>query len=278
MQEASGGNAPWLNTFADLMNLLLCFFVLLLSMSNIDADKFEQLSVSMSNAFGILDGGSTSIIEGELISSGMYQMNNLGQYFNNMGQNSGKDNTNKNGEKDNTSGNKGNSVQEAVDQIKGEMASVSGDMYDSISDLADEYDISELVELSIDPEYRFVQISLKGSVLFDSGQAEIKASSISILSKVGDVLSKFKDYTIEIEGHTDNVPMSNGKYENNLWLSSARALNAAEYLINEKGMDPSKLKYSGRGEYEPVASNDTQEGKSKNRRIEIKIYNELSGK
>ena len=272
VEEPSGGSSPWLATFADLMNLLLCFFVMLFAMSEVDAEKFEQLSLSLSSSFGIFDGGGHSILEGELISSGMYQLNDIGEFYNNVGQDSGKDN-----DTGSSSGNKGN-VQEAMDQIKEEKANVSAGMYDNLSDLADQYEIADLIELNIDPDYRFVQLSLRGSVLFDSGKADIKEEAIPILSKVGDVLSKFKDYTIEIEGHTDNVPMTSGRYKNNLWLSSARALNAAEYLINNKGMDPSRLKYSGRGEYDPVASNDTQDGKAKNRRIEIKIYNELSGK
>ena len=89
-EASSGGNAPWLNTFADLMNLLLCFFVLLFAMSDVDGAKFEQISVSMSNSFGIFDGGGSALGQGQLISSGMTQLNNLGQYFSNMGESSHK--------------------------------------------------------------------------------------------------------------------------------------------------------------------------------------------
>ena len=71
--------------------------------------------------------------------------------------------------------------------------------------------------------------------------------------------------------------MTSSAYRDNNWLSSARALNAAEYLIDNSGLDPTNLKYSGRGEYEPIASNSTEEGRAKNRRIEIKIYNAYSG-
>ena len=284
-EESSGGNAPWLNTFADLMNLLLCFFVLLFAMSTIDNEKFEKISISFSNAIGIFDGGGTAIGEGQLISSGMTQLNNLDEFFSNMGEKSqekGEDIT----EEDPTSSGgeikieeqKKQEIEEAKAKLTQEMEKLSGSMYDEISDLTDQYNLGDYVELSIDPEFQYVQLSMKGSILFESGKADILEGAKPILSKLGDLLGKFDGYTIEIIGHTDNVPMYSEAFKDNNWLSSARALNAAEFLIANKKLDPSKVKYSGRGEYDPVASNDTPEGRAKNRRIEIKIYNELSSR
>ncbi len=280
-EGGGGGNAPWLNTFADLMNLLLCFFVLLFSMSNVDAEKFEQLSISLSNAIGILDGGQSAIGEGNLISSGMSQMNELDEFYTNMGKasaESGEDiDAEDNKEKDQTSGGNGNAeLDKALERIKDEMTVVSQEMYDEVSDLTEQHSLGDYVELSIDPEYRFVQLTLKGSVLFDSGKAEIKDAAKPILSKIGDMLLKFEGYTVEVIGHTDNVPMTSGDFKDNNWLSSARALNAAEFMIDNSNLNPSNVKYSGRGEYEPIASNKTADGRAKNRRIEIKIYNEYS--
>ena len=79
-----------------------------------------------------------------------------------------------------------------------------------------------------------------------------------------------------VEGHTDNVPIVKSIYSSNEMLSSARAINAASYLIEEKKLDPKMLKWTGRGEYDPITSNSTAEGRSKNRRIEVKIYNNIS--
>lgn len=284
-EGSSGGNAPWLNTFADLMNLLLCFFVMLFAMSDVDGEKFEQISISMSNSFGVLDGGGTSLYTGQLISAGMYQLNDLDQYINNMGhdnqkkdqENEGKDSPgeDKGGKTDSNKGENIN-LSEALDKIDEEMRKASEKLFDEVSDLAEQYSLGDYVELDMDPEHQFVQISLKGSILFDSGEAEIKEGAKPILAKVGEILSQFKGYSIEIVGHTDNVPMTSGSYQDNNWLSSARALKATEYLIKAHKLDPSKIKYSGRGEYEPVASNATSEGRAKNRRIEIKIYTQLS--
>lgn len=327
-EGSSGGNAPWLNTFADLMNLLLCFFVLLFAMSDVDGEKFEQISISLSNSFGIFDGGGSALYSGQLISSGMNQLNDLDQYFNSMGQASKKNGKEDEGNKDSSTGNQdettpgkdsglngnqdgtgqtgnqegpnpdgtnegsgqsddkqgNNSAQgediglsEAMDKINDEMKKASEDMFDEVSDLTDQYNLGDYVELDIDPDHQFVQISLKGSILFDSGEAEIKAGAKPILSKVGEILAQFKGYSVEIEGHTDNIPMTSGSFQDNNWLSSARALKAAEYLIETHNLDPSKIKYSGRGEYEPVASNATSDGRAKNRRIEIKIFTQLSG-
>ena len=290
-EGGGGGNAPWLNTFADLMNLLLCFFVLLFAMSNVDAAKFEQISLSLANSIGILDGGLSAIGSGNLISSGMTQMNELDQYYTSMGKasvESGDDMTAEENEDPGKGGDSSQGVQsqggqgnarlsEALERIEKEMKVVSATMYDQLSDLTGEYSLGDYVELSVDPEYRFVQLTLKGSVLFDSGKADIKDVAKPIIDKIGQILRSFDGYTIEITGHTDNVPMTSDTYRDNNWLSSARALNAAEYLIKNGGLDPKHLKYSGRGEYDPIADNGTAQGRAKNRRIEIKIYNEYSG-
>jgi len=273
-QSSGGGNSPWLATFADLMNLLLCFFVMLFAMSEISEEKFNDISISMSNSFSIFDGGGSALDNGDLISTGISQLNELDEYFSNMGQDDAETDSS-----DSPGGSlEKPEVDEALEVLEKTRSEVSGKMYDEISDLKDKKNLGDYVELDIDSDYRFVQLSLKGSVLFDSGKADIKEVAKPILSSIGDILKLYEGNVIEIVGHTDNVPMTSGAFKDNNWLSSARALNAAEYLIKNKGLDPAKIKYSGRGEYEPVASNATVEGRSKNRRIEIKIYNEYSSK
>ena len=89
-------------------------------------------------------------------------------------------------------------------------------------------------------------------------------------------METYANGTIEIEGHTDNVPMSGTKYSNNNELSSGRALSIFDYLIAQTTLDPAKIMHTGRGEYVPVADNATPEGRAKNRRVEIRIYNPLS--
>jgi chemotaxis protein MotB len=114
-------------------------------------------------------------------------------------------------------------------------------------------------------------VNLVESVLFDSGKAEVKPNGLVVLQKVIDILKNIKDKVIRIEGHTDNVPIVGAltrKYPTNWELSSARAINVARYL-QQQGIDPAFLAAVAYGEYKPVAPNDTDEGRAKNRRIEI---------
>jgi chemotaxis protein MotB len=114
-------------------------------------------------------------------------------------------------------------------------------------------------------------VNLVESVLFDSGKAEVKPNGLVVLQKVIDILKSIKDKAIRIEGHTDNVPIVGAlarKYPTNWELSAARAINVARYL-QQQGIDPALLAAVGYGEYKPVAVNDTDEGRAKNRRIEI---------
>lgn len=284
-EDSGRAGSPWITTFADLMNLLLCFFVLLFSMSDISEEKFEEISVSFANAFGILEGSGSALDYSQLVSSGMTQVNELQEVFEAMG-------VNVEGVKNITDGDYNTDVQNNVNEEQGDIVDIndamnviaskmeeaSKEMYEEVEEMADLKQLTSDIELDIDPNYQFVKISLKGSILFDSGGATLKEEAKPILSKVGDILKEFEGYRVEIEGHTDNRPMTGPTYKDNNWLSSARALNATEYLIKTKDLDPSDIKYSGRGEYDPIASNDTETGRAKNRRIEIKIYNEYSGK
>jgi len=114
-------------------------------------------------------------------------------------------------------------------------------------------------------------VNLVDAVLFDSGKAEVKPEGLVVLQKVIDILKGVKDKAIRIEGHTDNVPIVGAltrKYPTNWELSSARALNVARYL-QQQGIDPTLLAAVAYGEYKPVAPNDSDEGRAKNRRIEI---------
>ncbi len=87
------------------------------------------------------------------------------------------------------------------------------------------------------------------------------------------ILERYAGSVIEVEGHTDNVPMHNAQFANNNELSSARALSVFDYLMENTSLDPAMIKHSGRGEYVPVADNGTDAGRAKNRRVEIRIYN-----
>lgn len=262
-EEQAPGSPAWMATFSDLMNLLLCFFVLLFSMSSVDEAKWEDLVNSMANRISIFPSGSSSIGEGQLISTGMSQLNDLDNYFNTMGKAG-----------DDSGDDPMSDLQKAVEEMNKEETT---EMYDDISSMSSEYNLDDDIDIGVDMAgNRYITIEINGDFLYASGNANLASGAIPIFSRIGDILKNYEGYRIAIIGHTDNVPVTSGRYASNMELSSARASNAAKYLIENKGIDPASLEWVGKGEYEPIADNSTEAGRRQNRRIEIRIYNSLN--
>ena len=115
-------------------------------------------------------------------------------------------------------------------------------------------------------------ITVVGDLLFDSGKAKIRSEARPLLDKVAAILKdNMAQFNVGIEGHTDNVPIKSSGWKSNWELSTARALSVLHYLLNEQGISPERLSAIGYGEYRPVASNDTKDGRKQNRRVEIVI-------
>jgi len=121
-----------------------------------------------------------------------------------------------------------------------------------------------------------VYISLSDNMLYKSGSYEISDRAGSTLSKIAKIITDYKDYDVLIEGNTDNVPISKPNIRNNWDLSALRASSVVQSLQNNFGVDPKRLTAGGRGEYNPVASNDTPDGRTMNRRTEIIITPKLN--
>jgi chemotaxis protein MotB len=116
-------------------------------------------------------------------------------------------------------------------------------------------------------------VDLAEQIFFDSGRATLKAGGKDVLKKVGEALKGYENKIIRVVGHTDNVPVAKSlqsTFPTNWELSVARATNVVRFL-QDVGIPPERMVPSGRGEYDPVASNDTAEGRQKNRRIEIML-------
>ena len=119
---------------------------------------------------------------------------------------------------------------------------------------------------------RGLVVTVLDRVLFDSGKSELKKSAPSTLNKVAGVLNtKVSQHLVYVEGHTDNEPIRYSGWRSNWELSTARATEVIHYFIDSQGVQPGRLIATGFGEYRPVASNETAEGKVKNRRVEIVI-------
>jgi len=176
---------------------------------------------------------------------------------------------------------------EKLNSLEGEIDSLNA----RLSQLQDQKD-GELTELEkakqlleeklkqeIDDKSVRLEMAEKGlaiifltEVLFDSGKSDIKQEAFLSLDKIAGVLkNNVEDRNIGIEGHTDNEPIKHSKWKSNWELSTSRATSVLHYLVDTRGINPKRVAAIGYGEYRPVASNDTAEGKRKNRRVEIVI-------
>ncbi len=264
------GSPAWMATFSDLMNLLLCFFVMLFAMSSIEEAKLQEFVAAMNNTFSVFDGGASAIGDGFLISNGVSQLNELDQYINSTGKTADSD----------TDGDDFQDFDmspEAMEEIlQDKMLEENEERVEEIEEVLTENDIADEVEVSFTAQY--VKLTMNGGLLFDSGSAQLKDDAKLIIDKVGLILERYGNAgTIEIEGHTDNVPMKSAQYPSNEELSSARALSVFYYLMDSTTLNPLNLKHAGMGERVPIADNSTPEGRSRNRRVEILIYNPSQG-
>lgn len=301
-EDPPKGAPAWQSTFSDLMNLLLCFFVLLFSMSTVDAKKMELVIQSFQQTFSVLPAGGSSInvTDGSLISSGVSALKEFDVYFNESTAtkgdepNSGKENegTEGNGETpldnhdpskaDDTKSNENQNTDSSAQLSEEELAkeyqeqslSQSEEMAEEIQKKINELNLQDIVNVDFNGQY--VGITLNGAVLFNSGRSEVMDEAKPLLNNIAKILNPYSDNLIQIEGHTDSVPIHSSKYESNDVLSMYRALNVADYIRSQSSIEPSHIVSAGRGEYDPIADNTTAEGRALNRRVEIKIFNDLN--
>ncbi len=271
-EDPPKGSPAWMSTFSDLMNLLLCFFVLLFSMSTVDAEKFELVVQSLQSTFSILPSGGSTIGDGELISSGVSMLEKFDIYFNSSSALPKGDE-----EPDDSVTNPDTTVttEEAQETLENAGLTESEQMAEQVSRLLQSYGLENQVDVEFNEYYTL--INLNGALLFNSGEATIREEVLPVMEKIAVILNNYTNNLIEIEGHTDNVPPAAGEqYSDNDILSMYRALNVANYIRDNTTLDPAHIKSSGRGSYVPIADNSTAEGRAKNRRVEIKIYNSLN--
>jgi len=136
-------------------------------------------------------------------------------------------------------------------------------------------DRDELSEVDVKVLKGVVYISLADNMLYKSGSYEINDRAAQTLSKIAKIIKDYKDYDVLIEGNTDNVPISMKNIRNNWDLSALRASSVVQSLQNDYGVDPKRLSAAGRGEYNPITTNDTEVGKQRNRRTQIIITPKL---
>jgi chemotaxis protein MotB len=230
IDEDEGGGSEWLATYGDLVTLLLCFFILLYSMSIMDLAKFQKAAGSLNSSLGApaQTTGTDSTIGDSIANLNVYNAIE---------------------------------VQQEMD-----------DIYSKVKELVDSRDLSK--DVQVEQVAAGVLLRFKDEILFDVAQADLKPNAKNTLQKLGEILRTY-DKSIRIEGHTDNVPINTSRFRSNWELSTARAISVVRYFTEELPQDqriiPTKFEVSGYGEYHPIANNDSEQNKQKNRRIEITI-------
>ncbi|MCT4613033.1 MAG: flagellar motor protein MotB [Clostridia bacterium] len=244
-EEAKKGSPEWMSTYGDMVTLLLTFFILLFSMSSVDVAKFKAVIASFDGSASVLSGGASMIPSGIQVGGGINQLENLSDFVNKTPEYIKK-------------------------QKKEELETLKKEIEENLRKR------KMLSKVKIDLDENYVKLSFVDNVLFDSGKADVKSDAKKILFGVAEELIKNNENMIKIEGHTDNRPIHTSKFPSNWELSSIRAIEVARYFINAKKMDPSRFSAEGFGEYRPIATNATVDGRAKNRRVEIKIISKYA--
>ena len=236
-EDENGG--AWLLPYSDLMTLLLAVFIVLFAVSQVDAAKAQLMSEQFSDKMMSHEAAQST---------------------------------------------------QANREVEQKDASVTSIATDQVESFIEQYELDKLQKLkeqldamleskgltgsvSTIIDVRGLVIRFNNAILFDSGSAEIKKESQSVLVDVAKLVDTMQNY-IRIEGHTDTVPMSSAIYPSNWELSTARASSVVKLLISQCNFSPEKLVAVGYGEYKPVADNSTPEGRQKNRRIDIIVMSE----
>lgn len=275
-EDAPAGAPLWMATFADLMSLLMCFFVLILSFSELDVIKYKQIAESMKDAFGVQQKFEfTSVPKGTSVVATEFQpgkpdptpLETIQQVTTNQDLNSLRI---------------GN-----PDAVESEAREVKDLITEEMKQLIEETEIDadmlrrllkaeiEAGQIDVESEGRTIIIRIREKGSFPSGSAQLDIGFLSVLDKTGFALNEIKG-RIFIEGHTDNVPIGNARYGSNWDLAAARAVAVAEHLLEGPRLDPIRLTISGHADTRPQAPNDSWEGRAQNRRVEVIVKQPLS--
>lgn len=226
----------WLGTYSDCVTLLMTFFVLLYSMSTVDAQKVQAIS----QAFSIMSGKSAdSILQYDMYEGSQPVLGGESKIENTIEQS------------------------EHIDEKT---------MYEQVKEYVEQNNLNTAIDVAQDKNG--VVLQLRDNILFDSGKADLTDQSKDVLEKINTLISTMSN-SIQVEGHTDNVPISNSQYQDNLALSSARAASVVRYFTQVKNQPAVRFSAVGCGESRPKVENTSEENKAQNRRVNILIVSDM---
>lgn len=226
------GMMRWLLTYADLITLLMAFFVVMYAMSSVDKKKYEMISASLRQALHTEGAGSNLIAD------------HVGQ-----GQ-----------------------IDAPVPQDAQEIRKAENAEFQQIIDkVKNNSTPEEMGSVVFIVDERGLVISFLDTLLFDLGQADLRSNALPVLDKVAAAV-KPSAQILRVEGHTDDLPIATVQYPSNWELSAARAISVTRYFIVKHGIDPRRLSATGYGEYRPlVANNSSEDNRKRNRRVDIVV-------
>ena len=277
VEEEEGNADGWMVTFSDLMSLLLCFFVLILSMAEVDIIKYKQLADSMSEAFGVQrELELESIPKGTSVVSTEFRPGIPDETIVDIVQQVTTDQT----RNSLRIGNPDSPESEEKD-IRDEVLT-----YDEVMALIKETQLdaemlrrllqTEIKEGQIDVEStaRTILIRIREKGSFASGSALLNSSFVGVIDKIANALTQIEG-RIAVEGHTDDVPINTFSYPSNWDLSSARSVAVVRRMLDIAPLRPTRITASGFADTRPQAINSTAEGRARNRRVEIVVKQPL---
>lgn len=259
-KKCEEGAPTWIVTFADLMSLLLTFFVLLLSFSVMEVDKFKKIAGAMSDAFGLqsmdrksgiieLDGSPMASANKHVVPIPIPEMEVTEQV-------APEDDAVEEGE------------EEPVAPVPDKAAEKAKQTFNDLQTVMANEIATDAVDIIRAGNVTVVRFPDK--VSFPSGSGEFKDEFLPILTKFLTVLQN-SEGQILISGHTDDIPISTTQYRSNWDLSASRATSVAHYILQYTNIDPGRITVQGFADSRPLAPNDNPENRSRNRRVEITI-------
>lgn len=257
-EEHENGEA-WLLPYSDLMTLLLAVFIVLFAVSNLDKPKAAEAAAAfqknmLKQGAGVLPKDGSSVIP-------------LNPNGNDGSESESTEDGTDAGAQDTQTEAQQNAQETAEQTEKNNLEGVQS----QLNGLFQEEGVADSVSTYIDQ--RGLIISLNNAILFDSGSAQIKIDNEDTLLKIANIINTLDNY-IRIEGHTDNRPISTYTYPSNWELSAARASSVVRLFIEKCNITPEKMVAVGYGEFRPIGDNASEEGRAKNRRIDIIILSE----
>ncbi len=242
MDEEDDSSGAWIVTFADMMTLILVFFILLYTISDFEDEAYKQLVESVT----ILDGDGNQISIIDYATKSGRNPEPLSKIEDVLGM---------------------NPADQVVETLKPAIVA-------ELESMVDNSDMNDSVDLAFDGD--IITLQIDGRFLFDSGRAELKDEARIIFANLAEIFRENADYRIAIRGHTDDLSIETVQFPSNWELSAVRATTVLRYFIIQ-GIDPERMSATGYADFIPLVANDTPENRARNRRVEFVLEQEKEG-